>query len=236
MWNCTVWVLQALILLQRTQGMVLHKSILSGLEQTRAHGAPELPLGDTGQLLTNRELPWNSMWSKAPPALSSAGLIWLKAKAAAASQSRCFPPCELPLLVCCPQIWAPEAAGLQHSSHRVGEKKTNPKAGFVHPSWQLCCASWLFYKPEPRTGVRARDCSRKQCGPQLLGSGCDEPAQEAERICLPDCWVLLLQLCISRVLGGCCSPLVATLLLLGKHSLKFCTGGQRLLESKTVIK
>lgn len=37
--------------------MVLHKSILSGLEQTRADGAPELPLGDTGQLLTNRELP-----------------------------------------------------------------------------------------------------------------------------------------------------------------------------------
>lgn len=223
--------------------MVIPKSILFGLEQTRGDGAAQLPLGDTDWLLADWELPWNSGWSRAPPELSSAGLIRLKAKAEAVSPS-CHPlPCA-PLPGSCHSWVAVRRPGLQQqpscsTSAIEREKKNQPKSRFgaslVAP---VLCHGDFFYKPEPRIGVRAHDCSRKQCGPQLLGWGCDEPAQEAESICLPDFGSAAsaqhFQGLGRRIYSAaCCSPLVATLLLLGKHSLKFCMGGERVLESKT---
>lgn len=178
--------------------MAVHKSILSGLEQTGAAGASQFPLGDTDWLLTNWELPQNSLWSRAPPGLSSAGLVWLKARAEAAPHScHALPGVSLSLLSLSADLSSSSsrAAALQPSS---GRKKKQPQSRICAFLVAAVLCHCVFtnqsseLEAEPMTAV-------EMSGPQLLGSGCHEPAKQAEHIYLPDSLVLLLQF---SVLGG----------------------------------
>lgn len=196
--------------------MAIPKSILFGLEQTRGDGAAQLPLGDTDWLLTDWELPWDSGWSRAPPELSSAGLIRLKAKAEAASPS-CHPlPCA-PLPGSCHSWVAVGRPGLQQqpscsASAIEREKKNQPKSRFgaslVAP---VLCHGDFFTNQSPESE--------------------SEPVTAVENSVVPICWdgdamsqhrklrafvcltlVLLLQLSISRGWGGGFIPLAAAAL------------------------
>lgn len=245
--NCTVWVLQALMLLQRAQGSLLHgypqkPCLWAGTNW--CWWASQIPLGDVDCLLTNGNCHETHYGAQLLLDWAQQGSFGSKLML------------EQPLTPAIPLLEFPSlgsvtpgslsadlsssgsrAAALQPLSGRK-KKKNKPKADFVHSLCSCAVSLWLFYKPEPR--VRAHEWSRKKCGPSCWDQGVMSQQRKLNAfVCLT--LVLLLQLSISRVLGGglrwiysagCCSPLVVILLLLGKHNLKFCMGGEHLLESK----